>query len=109
MTTEDDSKTCQAIASVNFTLEWMESSGDDSTGDTETSADEKRKQLWRKAALNTARRHSRARAKYYRHLAELADQVPDPSTMGFAKRGLDDTIDLTVEQDETSPKATVWC
>ena len=104
MTTKDDSKTCPSVASVSFTLEWMESSGDDSTGDTETSANEKREQLLRKAALDAARRRSRARAKYYRHLSDLADQVPDPSTMGFAKRGLDDAIDLTDEKDETSPK-----
>ena len=102
-------ETCQSIASINFTREWMESSGNDSTGDIETSANEKRDQLWRKSALDTARRRSRARARFYRHLSDLADQVPDPSTMGFAKRGLDDTIDLTVEQDETSPKAAVWC
>ena len=102
MTTNDDNETCQSIASINFILEWMESSGDDSTGDTKTSANEKREQLLRKAALDAARRRSQARVKYYRHLSELTDQVRDPSTMGFAKRGLDDVNDLADEQKEQS-------
>ncbi len=33
----------------------------------------------------------------------------EPGSIVPCQVGLDDTIDLTVEQDETSPKTAVWC